>query len=47
MASECPIQRVVALVEEEEAEEEDVEEEVESNREDELTMPDHGTYLVS
>ena len=47
MASECPNRRVVALVEEEEAEEEDVEEEVESDHEDDLTMPDHGTSLVA
>ena len=47
MASECPDRRVVALVEKEETEEEDVEEEVESDHEDELTMPDHGTYLVA
>ena len=47
MASECPNRRVVALVEEEEPEEEDVKEEVESNHEDELTVLDHGTSLVS
>ena len=47
MPSECPNQRVVALVEEEETGEEDVEEEVESNDEDELIMPDHGTSLVT
>ena len=47
MAFECPNRRVVALVEEEEAEKEDVEEDVESNHEDELTMLDYGTSLVS
>ena len=49
IASECPNRRVVALVEEYEAEEEeDVEEAIESDHEDkdELTMPDHGTSLV-
>ena len=48
IASECPNRRVVALVEEFEAEEEDVEEAIESDHEDkvELTMPDHGTSLV-
>ena len=46
IASECPNRRVVALVEEYEAEEEEnVEEAIESDHEDkdELTMPDHGT----
>ena len=49
IASECPNRRVVALVEEYEAEEEeDVEEAIEFDHEDkdELTMPDHGTSLV-
>ena len=48
IASECPNQRVVALVKEYEAEEEDVEEAIESYHEDkdELTMPDHRTSLV-
>ena len=48
IASECPNIRVVALVEEYEAEEEDVEEAIESDHEDkdELTMPDRGTSLV-
>ena len=49
ISSECPNRRVVALVEEYEAEEEeDVEEAIESDHEDkdELTMPDHGTSLV-
>ena len=48
IASKCPNRRVVALVEEYEAEEEDVEEAIESDHEDkdELTMPDHGTSLV-
>ena len=48
IASESPNRRVVALVEEYEAEEEeDVEEAIESDHEDkdELTMPDHGTSL--
>ena len=54
IASECPNQRVVALVEEDEAEEEDVEgdelrmnlHESDHGDKDELTMPDHGTSLV-
>ena len=48
IASECLNRRVVARVEEYEAEEEDVEEAIESDHEDkdELTMPDHGTSLV-
>ena len=47
MASECPNRRVVAIVEEEEAEEEDVEEEAEFDHEDELTRPNHDTSLVA
>ena len=47
IASKYPNRRGVALVEEEEAEEEVVEEEVESDHDDELTMPDHGTSLVA
>ena len=49
--SKCPNQKVVALVEEDEAKEEDVEERVESNHmqedEEELNMLDHGISLVA
>ena len=51
IASKCPNQKVVTLVEEDEAMEENVEEGVESNHvqeyEEELTMPNHGTSLVA
>ena len=47
MDSKCSNRRVVALVEEEETEEEDVEKELESDQEDELTMPHYGTSLVA
>ena len=54
IASECPNRRVVALVEEDEAEEEDVERdelrmnlhEFDHGDKDELTLPNHGTSLV-
>ena len=51
IAFECHNQKVVALVEEDEAKEEDVKEGVQSDhvQEDEeyLTMPDHRTFLVA